>query len=71
MLPFSNADIHAKVKQDLKADADSIDFLPFGNLEQSVRDDVAFLKASPFIPDTIAISGYIYDVHSGKIIPIS
>src|SRR5882762_3031490 len=50
MLTFSNEDLHTKVKQDLHANADNIDFLPFGNLEQSVRDDVAFLRNSPFIP---------------------
>ena len=71
MLTFSNSDLRTKIKQDLHADADSIDFLPFGNLEQSVRDDVATLKASPLIPDNIEISGFIYDVESGKLIPVS
>ncbi len=71
MLTFSNSDLRAKIKQDIHADADSIDFLPFGNLEQSVRDDVATLKASPLIPDNIEISGFIYDVESGKLIPVS
>jgi carbonic anhydrase len=70
MLTFSNSDLRTKIKQDLHANADSIDFLPFGNLEQSVRDDVATLKASPLIPDNIEISGFIYDVESGKLIPV-
>src|SRR5215472_5422728 len=46
MLTFSNADLRTKLKRELKADAVHIDFLPFGDLEQSVRDDVATLKAS-------------------------
>ena len=71
MLTFSNEDLRAKVKQDLHANADHIDFLPFKDLEQSVRDDVATLKASPLIPNTIEISGFIYDVHSGKILPVT
>lgn len=71
MLTFSNEDLRSKVKQELHANADAIDFLPFGNLEQSVRDDVAFLKASPFIPDSIDIQGYIYDVKTGKILPVA
>jgi carbonic anhydrase len=71
MLTFSNEDLRSKVKQELHADADAIDFLPFGNLEQSVRDDVAVLKASPFIPDSIDIQGYIYDVKTGKILPVT
>src|SRR6059058_1220089 len=56
MLTFSNNDLRTKIKQDLHGNADSIDFLPFGNLEQSVRDDVATLKASPLIPDNVEVS---------------
>lgn len=71
MLTFSNEDLRTKVKHDLHANADHIDFLPFKNLEQSVRDDVAMLKESPLIPNTIEISGFIYDVHSGKVLPVT
>ena len=71
MLTFSNTDLRTKLKQELKADADHIDFLPFGDLEQSVRDDVATLKASPLIPENVEISGFIYDVRSGRLLPVS
>ena len=47
------------------------DFLPFKNLEQSVRDDVTFLRESPLIPKSISISGFIYDVESGRLHPVS
>src|ERR1700730_9265286 len=70
MLTFSNDDLRAKIKQDLHANADHIDFLPFKDLEQSVRDDVATIKSSPLIPDSIEVSGFIYDVKSGKLIPV-
>lgn len=71
MLTFSNDDLRARLKQDMHADASNIDFLPFGNLEQSVRDDVTFLRNSPFIPNSIEISGFIYDVGSGKLLPVT
>jgi carbonic anhydrase len=71
MLTFSNTDLRTKLKQELHADASHIDFLPFSDLEQSVRDDVATLKASPLIPDNIQISGFIYDVRSGKLLPVT
>lgn len=70
MLTFSNDDLRAKIKQDLHANADSIDFLPFKDLEQSVRDDVATLKSSPLIPKNIEVVGFIYDVKSGKLLPV-
>src|SRR5438105_15595825 len=71
MLTFSNDDLRTKVKQELHANADNIDFLPFSDLEQSVRDDVAFLRVSSFIPQSIEISGFIYDVKSGKLLPVN
>ncbi len=71
MLTFSNEDLRTKVKQDLHTNADNIDFLPFGNLEQSVRDDVMLLRESPLIPKNIDISGFIYDVKDGRIHPVN
>ncbi|HKN94415.1 MAG TPA: carbonic anhydrase [Thermoleophilaceae bacterium] len=67
MLSFKNEDLHAKVKEDLGADASDIDFLPFSDLEQSVRDDVEFLKDSPLVPDDVSVRGFVYDVKSGKV----
>jgi carbonic anhydrase len=66
-LTFSNRDLHARVKQDLGADASDIDFLPFSDLEDSVREDVSFLVSSPLIPANVIIRGFIYDVHSGRL----
>ena len=71
MLTFSNADLQQKVQQDLHADASTIDFLPFSNLEQSVRDDITTLRESPLIPQNKDISGFIYDVKSGQLLPVS
>ncbi len=67
MLTFSNEDLTAKIKEDLGVDATGRDFLPFSDLEQSVRDDVETLRNSDLIPDDISISGAIYDVRSGEL----
>jgi carbonic anhydrase len=67
MLTFSNEDLHAKVREDLGADASDIDFMPFGDLEQSVRDDVTFLRSSPLIPDDVPVRGFVYDVATGRV----
>jgi carbonic anhydrase len=66
-LTFTNPGLHAKVKQDLGADAGHIDFLPFGDLEESIREDVAFLLSSPFIPADVRIRGFLYDVRTGRL----
>jgi carbonic anhydrase len=61
MLTFSNEDLTSKIREDLGVDTTGRDFLPFSDLEQSVRDDAETLRNSELIPDDIAISGAIYD----------
>src|SRR6266700_4415979 len=70
MLTFSNEDLRKKLKQELNADAEHIDFLPFKDLEQSVRADVATIKNSPLLLKNIEVSGFIYDVKSGRLLPV-
>jgi carbonic anhydrase len=67
MLTFTNAQLQAKVKQDLGADASHIDFLPFTDVEESVREDVSFLISSPLIPSNVTVRGFVYDVRTGKL----
>jgi carbonic anhydrase len=67
MLTFSNEQLRDQLKQDLGADASAIDFLPFGDLDQSVRDDVATIRSSPLIPQDITVRGFVYDVGSGQL----
>lgn len=74
MVTFQDADIRAKLRSDLgdaAGDAaDSIDFLPFSDLEQSVRDDLAAIKAAAIVAPETAVHGFVYDVHTGKISPV-
>ncbi len=67
MLTFSNEQLRAKLQQDLGAAAAAIDFLPFSDLPQSVRDDIAALRASRLLLKNVPISGFIYDVHNGSL----
>ena len=67
MLTFTNEDLRAKLKDETEADASNIDFLPFADLEQSVRDDVQAIASSPFVDEDIQIRGFVYDVRTGKL----
>ena len=42
------------------------DFLPFTDVEESVREDMAILRQSPLIPKDVIISGAVYDVDTGR-----
>jgi carbonic anhydrase len=45
-------------------------FLPFEDLEQSVRDDLHALHASPYFPPDYEIIGFTYDVRTGRLAPV-
>ncbi|KAK9368656.1 carbonic anhydrase [Lipomyces kononenkoae] len=68
MLTFTNSQLHQILRERFHdVDVDDIDFLTFTDLEQSVRDDVEFLRSSKVINPHIRISGWIYEVETGKI----
>jgi len=66
MLTFSDDSIRTKIRKELDANADHIAFLPFSDIKQSVLDDIKILKENPLVLD-VPITGYIYDVTTGKI----
>jgi carbonic anhydrase len=70
MLTFTNDQLRAKLKDALGADAAGIDFLPFPDLAQSVRDDVAALRGSPLLRPDTPVAGFIYDVATGRLAPV-
>jgi carbonic anhydrase len=71
MLTFGNSDAHGVVEKNLGPEAAAeikhLDFLPFPELEQAVKDDVSYLKASKTVPDNITITGWVYEVETGKV----
>jgi len=66
MLTFSDEDLRSKVRSELAENVDHFAFLPFSDLKASVQDDIQILKKSPLVLD-VPITGYIYDVKTGKI----
>ncbi|KAI0457760.1 beta carbonic anhydrase clade D [Xylaria acuta] len=71
MLTFTNHDAHALVQKNLgpaaAAELATLDFLPFSELESAVNDDVEFLKRSITVPDDVSITGWVYEVETGKV----
>jgi len=70
MATFTNDQLRKQLKERFGTDAD-IDFLPFSEVVQSVRDDVATIRNCPFIAEHIHISGFVYDVCTGRLQPVT
>jgi carbonic anhydrase len=67
MLTFTNRDLREKVREDLGQDTGEFDFLPFQDLDESVRQDVEFLQATQLLNRDTLIRGFVYDVQTGKL----
>jgi carbonic anhydrase len=63
MLTFTNADLHEK----LGPDSESIDFQPFPDVAESVRQSVERIRSHPLLPDSFGASGFVYEVETGRI----
>ena len=66
MMTFTDAQLHQKLHDELHVHAE-IPFLPFTDLEQSVRDDVAAIRESPLLLPDVPVRGFIYDVRDGRL----
>jgi carbonic anhydrase len=67
MLTFSNRDLRQKVKDDLGQDTGEFDFLPFQDLDESVKEDIEFLQATQLLDPATVIRGFVYDVQTGRL----
>ncbi|CAA9571711.1 MAG: hypothetical protein AVDCRST_MAG59-3603, partial [uncultured Thermomicrobiales bacterium] len=71
MVTFTNDDLRGKLLETFGVDASDTDFLPISDLEQGLRDDVATIRSSPLIPAEVAVTGYVYDVRTGKLAEVA
>ena len=63
---FNNEDFQEHLKCKLGVDVSGQDFLPFQDIDESVREDMKLLRECPLIPDDVIISGAVYDVDTGS-----
>ena len=63
---FQNEEFQEHLKAELGVDVSDQDFLPFQDVEESVREDMQLLRESPLIPNDVVISGAVYDVDTGR-----
>jgi carbonic anhydrase len=70
MLTFTDDDFRSAIEQDTgvrpqwAAEA-------FPDLDADVRQSIARIKASPFVPRKDAVRGFVYDVHTGALREVS
>ncbi len=69
MLTFKDDDVKAQIEADTGI-RPPFALEAFGDLEGDVRQSIARIKASPFIPHRDAIRGFVYEVETGRLRPV-
>lgn len=54
----------------LGPESESIDFQPFPDVAERVRQSVETIRNHPLLADGFGASGFVYDVESGRIEPV-
>ncbi|KAF4554626.1 Hypothetical protein D9617_4g003810 [Elsinoe fawcettii] len=71
MLTFQDRDIKGLIKERQGENAakqvEGTKFLPFSDLEEAVRSDVAFLKTNEALKEKGKISGWVWEVETGAL----
>ena len=66
MLTFHDDDIKHKIETETGI-RPAFAFEAFSDLDADVKQSIARIKASPFIPNKSSVRGFVYDVRSGKL----
>jgi carbonic anhydrase len=66
MLTFEDADFRLHIQEETGVKP-AWSAETFNNLEDDVRQSIARIKSSPFIPNKDNVRGFIYDVHTGRL----
>jgi carbonic anhydrase len=67
MLTFRDEELLARLRQETGGPVDPIPFYSFTDVEQNVRWQVEKIKAYPYLPKSIPVRGFVYDVKTGKL----
>jgi carbonic anhydrase len=66
MLTFTNDDLHER----LGPDSHAVDFQPFPDVAERVRESVGAIRRTPLLPGSFAATGFVYDVRTGRLEPV-
>ena len=66
MLTFTDDEVKRQIESDTGI-RPAFALEAFPDLEEDVRQSIARIQASPFIPNMSSVRGFVYDVRSGKL----
>jgi len=72
MLTFKDEDLATRLERETgKAPIIPTRFLAFTDLEKNVREQIRKVRSHPWIPESLRVRGFIYDVDTGRLVEVS
>src|SRR5881397_3338875 len=67
MLTFKDEQLQQRLKEETGQDASNVPFHAFSNVEENLLAQLKKIRQSPFLPASIDLHGFVYDVETGKL----
>jgi len=71
MVGATEDEMRARVSTASGADASAWEFLVSDDQEAALRTDLARITDCPLIPRDLVVGGFLFDVHSGELVPLT
>ena len=70
MTKRTDDEVHQHILETTGIDTRSLDFRTMSDQQACVRHDVQKVRSSPFLPEGFEVAGFLYDVHTGQLLPV-
>ena len=71
MASATESEIHTKIEEEFGVNTRSFEFRTVANQEEALITDVVRIRSHPALLKDLVVGGAIYDVHTGRITPVS
>ncbi|MCG5219566.1 beta-class carbonic anhydrase [Streptosporangium sp. KLBMP 9127] len=70
MSKSTDEELHRLISEEQGVDTRSLEFHTVPDQDATLRHDLLRIRTSPFLPRTLAVGGAIYNVHTGRLMPV-
>ncbi|WP_248958776.1 beta-class carbonic anhydrase [Sphaerisporangium perillae] len=70
MAKSTDEDVHELISRQYGVDTRSLEFHTVPDQDAALRRDMIRIRTYPYLPERLAVGGAVYDVHTGKLMPV-
>ncbi|WP_214412488.1 beta-class carbonic anhydrase [Sphaerisporangium fuscum] len=70
MAKSTDEDVHQLISKEYGVDTRSLEFHTVPDQDAALRRDLIRIRTYPYLPQSLNVGGALYDVHTGKLMPV-